>query len=370
MNRLDWRWLDVPFLGTSVRSWLLAFAIAAAAYLALMVIKRLVVRRVGRIAGRTATEVDDFVVDMVRRTRRWLVLLPVIYFGSLFLTLPAHVESVLRSAAIVAVLLQIALWALIGIDFWVARTRRKRLAADAATVSLIGVLGFIGKLVLWTLMVLLVLDNLGVNVTALVAGLGVGGIAIALALQNILGDLFASLSIVLDKPFVLGDSIQVDDFNGTVESIGLKTTRLRSVSGEQIIFPNGNLLQSRIRNHKRMTERRIAFVLRVAQGTPAEALEKIPAMVREIVEGIEGREQVRFDRAHLKSLADWSLDFEVVYFVTTPDYNVYLDRQQAINLALLRRFEEAGIALAFPTRTVRIEGPPPLGKETSCADGS
>jgi small-conductance mechanosensitive channel len=324
------------------------------------------VRRFGRIAGRTATEVDDFVVDMVRRTRRGLVLLPVIYFGSLSLTLPAHVESVLRSAAIVAVLLQIALWALIGIDFWVASTRRKRLAADAATVSLIGVLGFIGKLVLWTLMVLLVLDNLGVNVTALVAGLGVGGIAIALALQNILGDLFASLSIVLDKPFVLGDSIQVDDFNGTVENIGLKTTRLRSVSGEQIIFPNGNLLQSRIRNHKRMVERRIVFSLGVVYGTPAETLERIPAMVREIV---QAQDQVRLDRVHLKRLAEWSLDFEVVYFVTTPDYNVYLDRQQAINLAVLRRFEETGIALAFPTRTVRIEGPPPLGKEPSCADG-
>jgi len=359
--------LDTPFLGSSVRSWLLAVTIAAAAYLVLMLTKRLIVRRLGRIAGRTATEVDDFVVDMVRRTHKGLVLLPVLYFGSLFLTLPAHVESVLRSAAIVAVLLQIALWALIGIDFWVASTRRKRLAADAATVSLIGVLGFIGKLVLWTLMVLLVLDNLGVNVTALVAGLGVGGIAIALALQNILGDLFASLSIVLDKPFVLGDSIQVDDFNGTVESIGLKTTRLRSVSGEQIVFPNGDLLQSRIRNFKRMAERRIVFSLGVVYGTPAGTLEKIPAMVRAI---IEAQDQVRFDRAHFKRLADWSLDFEAVYFVTTPDYSVYMDRQQAINLALLRRFEEEGIALAFPTRTLRIEGPPPLGKETSCADGS
>jgi small-conductance mechanosensitive channel len=359
--------LDTPFLGSSVRSWLLAVLIACLTYLILMLVKRLIVRRVGRIAGRTATEVDDFVVDMVRRTRRGLVLLPVIYFGSLFLTLPAHVGGVLRSAAIVAVLLQIALWVLIGIDFWVASTRRKRLAADAATVSLIGVLGFIGKLVLWTLMVLLVLDNLGVNVTALVAGLGVGGIAVALALQNILGDLLASLSIVLDKPFVLGDSIRVDDFNGTVENIGLKTTRLRSISGEQIIFPNGNLLQSRIRNYKRMTERRIVFVLQVAYGTPVETLAEIPGFVRRIV---EDQDQVRFDRAHFKRLAEWSLDFEVVYFVTTPDYNVYLDRQQAINLAVLRRFEENGIALAFPTRTVRIEGSPPLGKEISCADGS
>jgi small-conductance mechanosensitive channel len=344
MARLDWRWLDVLFLDSSVRAWISAAAVAAALYLVLVLVKRLIVRRIGRIAGRTATEIDNFLVDMVGRTHKGLLLVPVIYFGSLFLTLPPHVEGVLRSAAVVAVLLQIALWTLIGIDFWVASTRRKRLAADAATVSLIGVLGFIGKLVLWTLMVLLVLDNLGVNVTALVAGLGVGGIAVALALQNILGDLFASLSIVLDKPFVLGDSIQVDDFNGTVESIGLKTTRLRSVSGEQIIFPNGNLLQSRIRNYKRMSERRAVFTFGVAPDTPAEALEKIPALVRGIVEAQEG---IRFDRVHFKRFGEWSFEYEAVYFVTTPDYNLYLDRQQAINLAILRRFADEGIALAF-----------------------
>jgi small-conductance mechanosensitive channel len=349
MAWLDWRWLDVPFLGSSVRAWMLAAGIAAALYLFLLLVKRLILRRIGRI--RRIGPIGP-IPDILRRTRRSLLLLPVLYIGSLFLTLPPHLEAVLRSAAVLAVLLQLALWAVIGIDFWVESTRRKRLAADAATVSLIGVLGFIGKLVLWVLLLLLVLDNLGVNVTALVAGLGVGGIAVALALQNILGDLLASLSIVLDKPFVLGDTIQVDDFMGTVEHIGLKTTRLRSISGEQIVFPNGNLLQSRIRNLKRMSERRVVFTFGVVYETPAGTLETIPGLVRAIVEAQEG---VRFDRAHFRRLGDWSLDFEVVYFVTTPDHNLYLDRQQAINLALLRRFEEAGIALAFPTRTVRLQ---------------
>jgi small-conductance mechanosensitive channel len=358
MARLDWRWLDVLVLDSSVRAWISAAAVAAALYLVLVLVKRLIVRRIGKIAGRTATEIDDFLVDMVGRTHKGLLLVPVVYFGSLFLTLPPHVEGVLRSAAVVAVLLQIALWSLIGIDFWVASTRRKRLADDAATVSLIGVLGFIGKLVLWALMVLLVLDNLGVNVTALVAGLGVCGIAVALALQNILGDLLASLSIVLDKPFVLGDTIHVDDFIGTVESIGLKTTRLRSLSGEQIVFPNGNLLQSRIRNYKRMTERRIVFSVGVVYGTAVATLERIPAMLREIV---EAQDQVRLDRVHFKSLSDWSLDFEVVYYVTAPEHSLYMDRQQAINLAVLRRFEAEGIDVAFPTRTVRLEGLPPGG---------
>jgi len=271
--------------------------------------------------------------------------------------------------AIVTGLIQAAVWGHRALRAWLTDYYQNR-AGDPARATSAAAVGFIAQTVLWTVLLLMVLDNLGVNITTLVASLGIGGIAVALAVQNILGDLFASLSIVLDKPFVLGDSIQVDDFTGTVESIGLKTTRLRSVSGEQIIFPNGNLLQSRIRNHKRMTERRIVFSLGVAYGTPAGKLERIPAMVRDVIEGVEAQNQVRFDRVHLKRLADWSLDFEVVYFVTTPDYNVYLDRQQAINLAILRQFEEAGIALAFPTRTVRIEGPPPLGKETSCADGS
>jgi small-conductance mechanosensitive channel len=355
MDRLDWRWLDVPFLGNSARAWIVAVAVAVAAYLILLLLKRLVVRRAGKIAERTATEVDDFVIEMVQRTRRWLLLLPVVYFGSLSLRVPPRVDGVLRSAAILAFLLQLTLWALLGINFWVASTRRKRLASDAASVTLIGALGFMGKLVLWVVILLVALDNVGVNVTALVAGLGVGGIAVALALQNILGDLLASLSIVLDKPFVLGDAIQVDDFNGTVEHIGLKTTRLRGVGGEQIVFPNGNLLQSRIRNHKRMAERRVTFTFGVAHGTPVAALEKIPGLVRAIV---EAEDQVRFDRAHLRRLGDASLEFEVVYVVLTPDYNLYMDRQQAIYLALLRRFEEDGTALAVPTRTVRLEGLP------------
>ncbi len=193
------------------------------------------------------------------------------------------------------------------------------------------------------------LDNLGFNITTLIASLGIGGIAVTLALQNILGDLFASLSIVLDKPFAVGDFVTVDELAGTVEFIGLKTTRLRSLSGEQIVCANGDLLKSRIRNYKRMQERRVLFELGLLyQSTPAQ-LEAVPGLVRAAV---EAQPDTRFERAHFKGFGASSLDFEVVYHVTVPDYARYMDVQQGINLALVRAFAGAGIGFAYPSRTV------------------
>ncbi len=180
------------------------------------------------------------------------------------------------------------------------------------------------------------------------AGLGVTGIAVALALQNILGDLFASLSIVLDKPFVVGDYIVVDTLQGTVERIGLKTTRVRSLSGEQIVFSNADLLKSRLRNFKRMQERRVAFTFGVTYQTPEALLTRIPGIVREVITPLPS---TRFDRAHFQSFGEYALLFEVVYFVTTPDYALFMDIQQAINLGLLGRFRQEGIAFAYPTQT-------------------
>jgi small-conductance mechanosensitive channel len=186
-----------------------------------------------------------------------------------------------------------------------------------------------------------------------VAGLGVGGIAVALAAQNILGDLFASLSIVLDRPFVLGDFLIVDDLMGSVEEIGLKTTRVRSLSGEQLVFSNTDLLNSRIRNYGRMFERRVVFQLGVTYQTPREQLQAIPGMVRDAVEAHGDR--VRFDRAHFAKYGDFALSFEIVYYVLGPDYNEYMDIQQAINLDIHQRFEDAGIAFAYPTQTLFLE---------------
>jgi small-conductance mechanosensitive channel len=223
------------------------------------------------------------------------------------------------------------------------------MGGDLAGTTTVAALGFISRTVLWSIVFLLALENFGFDVTALVAGLGVTGIAVALALQNILGDLFASLSIVLDKPFVVGDYIVVDTHQGTVDRIGLKTTRVRSLSGEQIVFSNADLVKSRLRNFKRMQERRVAFTFGVTYQTPEALLTRIPDIVRDI---INARPSARFDRAHFQSFGEYALVFEVVYFVTTPDYALYMDIQQAINLGLLGRFRQEGITFSYPTRTL------------------
>ena len=199
---------------------------------------------------------------------------------------------------------------------------------------------------------LLTLDNLGVNITAMVAGLGVGGVAVALAVQNILGDLFASLSITFDRPFVIGDFLIVDDFLGSVEHIGIKSTRLRSLSGEQIVMSNADLLKSRLRNYGRMSERRVLFTASVTYETPAEPLEQIPTIIREI---IDAQPDTRLDRSHFATHAAASLDFETVYYVLSTDYNHYMDIQQTINLRIHREFARRGIEFAYPTQRLLLE---------------
>ncbi|MEA3366051.1 MAG: mechanosensitive ion channel family protein, partial [Candidatus Hydrogenedentes bacterium] len=213
------------------------------------------------------------------------------------------------------------------------------------------ILSFAAQVAVWSLALLVALQNLGFEITALIAGLGIGGIAIAFALQNILGDIFCSVAIVLDKPFAVGDFIIVGDQMGVVENIGIKTTRVRSLWGEQIIFSNADLTSNRIRNYKRMKERRITFSLGVVYETPLEKLERIPTIIRDSIEAVP---LTRFDRAHFNQYGDFSLNFEVVYYVLSPDYNTYMDIQQSINLAIFRRFKEEGIVFAYPTQELII----------------
>jgi small-conductance mechanosensitive channel len=229
--------------------------------------------------------------------------------------------------------------------------REKNLEDDVTAVMSMNILAILARLVVWSLVLLVSLENLGVDVTAMVAGLGIGGVAVALAAQNILGDLFASLSIVIDKPFVLGDFLIVGDQLGSVEQIGMKTTRIRSLSGEQIVFGNSDLLSSRVRNYGRMYERRVPFKIGVVYQTTRDQLEMIPTILKEAVEA-QGEERTRFDRSHFQSYGDFALVFETVYYVLSPDYNVYMDCQQDINLRIFQRFEEEGIEFAYPTQTL------------------
>ena len=344
--------LKLEFYGNTTWTWFLGLGIGIVVFLLLYLLKRIGFSRFASLAKRTKNDFDDLIAEGLLNTKVLFLVLFSIYGASLVLSLPPVVHRVINTIALLSLLFQVAFWGHSIITFWLKRYLKQKLQEDAETATTVSALGFLIKLVLWAVVVLLALQNLGVDITTLITGLGIGGVAIALAVQSVLGDLFASLSIVLDKPFVVGDFIIVDDLLGTVEKIGLKTTRVRSLTGEQLVFSNSDLLNSRIRNYKRMYERRIVFTIGVTYQTPYEKLASIPEMIQKIV---TSQDQVRFDRAHFKSYGDFSLNFEVVYYVLVPDYNTYMDIQQSINLALYKKFTEEGIEFAYPTQTLFLE---------------
>ncbi len=341
--------LDLMFLENRVRTWVIAGAVALGIYLALTVVLAVVRNRLSKLAAHTKTQWDDIVVGALGRTRSLFLLILAIAAGSSFLDLPSRVRAAIEAITVLALVFQGGIWVSAAFTTWLSAYTRREMENDRRAATTLSALGFVVKLVLWAIIVLLALDNLGVNISALVAGLGIGGVAVALATQNILGDLFASLSILVDKPFVLGDFIIVDDKLGSVEKIGLKTTRVRSLWGEQVVFSNNDLLKSRLRNMGRMLERRVQFSLGVVYQTPRAKLQRIPAILRE---AIEAQEKIRFDRAHLKEYGDFAIVFEVVFFVLSPDYNKYMDIQQAIYLKIHETFETEGIEFAYPTQTL------------------
>ena len=351
MEFLNWGFLDLVWFENTARRWILAALVSVFLIVVLRYIRKKVSRKLRALAERTENRFDDVLAEMLSRTRLIVLLIVSVWAGSQVLTLPGQVQFVIRNAAIIAILLQLAIWGNTLIRYAVMTYVRLEEGDDASHAATSTALIFIGRLVLWSLVLLVGLQNVGVEVTALLASLGVGGIAVALASQNILGDLFASLSIYFDRPFVVGDFIVVGDLLGTVERIGLKTTRVRSLPGEELVFSNADLLSSRIRNFKTMRERRIVFSIGILYETPYEKLVRVPELIREI---IEREELVRFDRAHFRAYGDSSLDFEIVYWVEMPDYNAYMDIQQRINLELFRRFGEEGIGFAYPTRTLYL----------------
>jgi small-conductance mechanosensitive channel len=344
--------LDVEILGNPLLTWVWSGGILVIVSTLIVVIKWLLVNRLEALARRTRLAVNEGAVEVLRATKLWLLFFPVLLIASQPLELPERVDSLLRVAAMLALFVQAGLWGSRALMFGIGHARDRALERDAGTATSLSALGFVVRVLMWSIVLLLALSNLGVDITALVAGLGIGGIAVALAMQNILGDLFASLSIVIDKPFVIGDFVVVDDYMGTIEHVGLKTTRIRSLGGEQIVFCNSDLLSTRLRNFKRMRERRIVFEFGVLYQTPADTLERIPGMVREI---IEAQPKTRFDRVHFTEFGESSYNFEAVYWMLVPDFPAYRDAQQAINLAMVRAFEQEGIDFAYPTRTLFVE---------------
>jgi small-conductance mechanosensitive channel len=347
--------LHRQYLGNPLSVWLTAATTAAILFAVLLLLRVLLVARVGALAARTANRVDDLIVALIGATRTWVLLAISVYVATSPLRLPPRLTSYLEPAAKLVLLWQIASWGAGAIGFWVKHHLEHRTTmTDRAGVAMINAMGVGAKVILWILVIVTTLKSVfGIEITPLITGLGVSGIAVALAVQNILGDLLAALAIVFDKPFDVGDTIGVDQITGTVEHIGLKTTRIRSTTGEQIIIGNGDLLKSRLRNYRRMYQRRVAFNLDVTFDTPPEVLAKLPGMLERIV---SAQNPVKFDRSHVSTFSDSAVRVETVYYVLDADYKKYMDVQQAINLEILSRFAAERVRFAFPTRTVHVEG--------------
>lgn len=346
------RWINYEVLGNALPIWASTLAIWLTAWMLLVLARRVLRGRLARLASRRNVTALSIAEHTVAGTRAWFLMLVSLYLGLLLLSLPEDVERQIARVLTIVVLVQVGLWATAAFARFLVIKRERELSDNPGIVAAMDVLSFLVQVGIWSIVLLVMLDNLGVNITTLVAGLGVGGIAVALAAQNILGDLFAALSIVLDKPFVIGDFLIIGDYLGTVEKVGIKTTRVRSLSGEQLIFSNNDLLSSRLRNYGRMQERRIVFSVGVTYDTPADKL----AGISDILEAaVKAQDDVRFDRAHFQSYGDFALIYEIVYYVQSSDYNDYMDAQEAINIEIFERFAADDIEFAYPTQTLYLK---------------
>ncbi len=286
-----------------------------------------------------------FAIEIFFKTKLFFLAALTLYLCSPLL--PEELTPFISTLTFIATTIQVAIWINYLLIHFINTIEFKGEAWKGIPTASKNLLQILGQGTVWVITFLFLLDNLNFDVATLLAGLGIGGIAVALAVQNILGDVLASLSIIIDKPFMVGDFIILDNYMGTVQYIGIKTTRLRSLSGEQIILSNSDLLKSRLRNFKRMDERRVVFEIQIPFETPAKQLEDIPILIKEI---IESTEDTRFDRAHFKKIDTYAFNFEVVYYILSRDYTLYMDIQQKINFQLLKMLSEKGIDFAYPTQ--------------------
>lgn len=343
--------LDQIYYDNTVRQYLTALAVIIGGLLLTLLIKKVVINRLKKWASTTEGTWDDFIVTSIRHFGVPILLWLVIYWGLHILDLSdkaAYYLAIITSVAVTYYVLRL----LSSMMLMLLKAELRRRENGEEKLKQLGGLIMVFNIVIWFVGLVFLLSNWGVEVTPIIAGLGIGGIAVALAAQNILGDLFSYFAIFFDRPFEAGDFIIVDDVLGNIEYVGIKTTHIRSLSGEQIIIGNAALTNSRIRNYKRMFRRRVAFGINVDYGTPRELVEKIPGMLRSIV---EQQQNVTFDRAHFAAYNDWSLRFEIVYYVQSPDFNIYMDIQQRINLQILETFDSNGIRFAIPTQSLHVK---------------
>jgi len=342
--------LKIQFLNNKVGMYALSLIIFLAVIIAIKILKFLAIKSLNKIAKKTKNDFDDLIVAVTQKISGLTFTVIALYFALLSLNKPIYITKGIYYALIIAVVYEIIKALLALVDYAVGKIVVKR-AKREADGHIIKVFGIIIKALIWLGAIIIILQNLGINVSSLVAGLGIGGIAIALAVQNILGDLFSAFSLYMDKPFEIGDFIVVGEKMGVVKKIGIKTTRLTALQGEEIVISNQDLTGSRVQNFKKMRKRRIQFAFGVLYETSKEKLEEIPDIVKRILDEIKLAE---FDRAHFKDYGDFSLNFEVVYYVLTGDYNEYMDTQQTINLEIFGVFKEKGIEFAYPTQTLYL----------------
>lgn len=334
-------------LGNHILAWALALLVFAAVFFIAPRVRERIVAYLAREDKNRPNIVVQTAETLTRHTRRFFIAAIAVLLAKQFLNLPPQIDRLIAGGVVIASMVQVGIWASNIVGLWIENDLLDKRRPDPARVSAAQIIKAAALTVVWSAILLLTLSNFGVDITALIAGLGVGGIAVAFALQSVLKDLFASLSIILDKPFVVGDLVTFDGHLGHIEQIGLRTTRVRSLSGEQISVSNDALLSTKVRNFKRMKERRIIFSLHAYYGAPVETLAAFPVFIQGFIEGLEG---VRFDRAHLADFNELGPRFETAYYVLSPEYKDYMDRHQEVLIAAARWFEENGLTFAQPSR--------------------
>lgn len=342
--------MDYIIFGNTVYQYSIALAIFIGGIAFVYLFKKIVLRRLKKWADSTETNLDDYLVKSIEKA-----FIPIFYFVIFYLSVKSLILSPSFENGLnifISLLLTFLVVRIIisTVNYFFSSYAKKSDASEQREKQIKGIRGLI-NLVIWIIAIIFLFDNLGIKISAVVAGLGIGGIAVALAAQAFLGDLFSYFAIFFDKPFEVGDFIIVGDKLGVVEYIGIKTTRVRAIGGEQLVFSNHDLTNSRIHNFKKMERRRVVFKLGVIYQTTAEQLKKIPQIVKDI---IIKQQDATFDRGHFSSYGDFSLNFEFVYFVEGADYNKYMDIQQAINLSIYEAFEKEGIEFAYPTQTLFV----------------
>ena len=344
-------YLHKEYYNNTVLQYLIAAGLFVLLIAVIRVFKFVLLRRLKKWAKQTKTTLDDFIISAIEKSGIPLLYFTAFYVSATTLNLNKKLETFLHDASVVVITFFVLRLITNGIRYLIKSKMAQQEDSDIKYKQIKGIMAII-NVVIWTLGFIFLLDNFGYDITAFVTGLGIGGIAIALAAQNILGDLFNYFVIFFDRPFEVGDFIVIDEKLGTVESIGIKTSRIRSLTGEELVFANSDLTKSRIHNYKRMQKRRILFSIGVTYQTTLENLKAIPGIIKEI---ITIQENADYDRAHFKAYGAFSLDFEIVYYILSSDYNQYMDIQQAINLRIFEEFAKHGIEFAYPTQTVFVE---------------